>query len=65
MEKIGYIVLISVYLLVFPLAGGLHEKFDNSLSKSISQESLIEKIASDVSKAIGMDSFFNSLSRGI
>ena len=65
MEKIGYILLISVYLLIFPLSGGLHERFDDSLSKSTPQESLVEKIASDVSKAIGMDSFFNSLSRGI
>lgn len=65
MEKIGYIILISAYLLVFPLAGGLSEKFDKSLSESISQESLVEKIASDLSNTIGLDSFFNSLNRGL
>lgn len=64
MEKIGYVILISAYLLVFPLAGGLSEKFDKTLNESISQESLVEKIASDFYKAIGFDSFFDSLNRG-
>lgn len=65
MDKIGYAVLISAYLLVFPLAGVLSERLDEPLVESMSQESLVEKIASDLSKAIGVDSFFDSLSRGL
>lgn len=60
MEKIGYILLISAYLLILPIANGLSNRFDNSLNESISQERLADEITSNLHKSLGIGSFFEN-----
>lgn len=61
MEKIGYILLISAYLLIFPIANGLSNKFDDSLGESLSQERLTKEISHSIHKSLGVGSFFEKI----
>lgn len=61
MEKIGYILLISAYLLIFPIANGLSNKLDSSLNESLSQERLAKEISYNLHKSLGVSSFLEKI----
>lgn len=65
MEKVGYVILISMYLLVIPMADGLSNIFENDLKTINSKPDMTEKLSNSLIKSMGMDSFIKNLSKGI
>lgn len=68
MEKLGYVILISIYLISFSIGKNfLNNNSNNAFSRieSISNQRVLESVAKDVANAIGMDDFFDALSKGL
>lgn len=63
MEKLGYILLISVYLLVFPIAGGLSDNIDESIIDSLSSKNFVESISHSLSGGAIFDSLRSSMKK--
>lgn len=67
MEKLGYVILISIYLISFSIGKSFLNSNGEVLSgiESISNQRILESVAKDVANAIGMDDFFYALNKGL
>lgn len=65
MQKIGYGILVSIYLASFSIGKELISGADMSSFESAEQQNVLKSIANDVADGIGMNDFFDSLSRGL
>lgn len=65
MEKIGYGILISIYLISFSIGKGILNSSDMSMFESNSNQNIIQSIADDIANVIGMNDFFDSLNKGL
>lgn len=65
MQKIGYGILVSLYLVSFSIGKDIVSKSDMSAFEPVKQENVLESIAHDIADSIGMNDFFDSLSRGL
>ena len=65
MQKIGYGILVSIYLASFSIGKELISGADMSSFKTVEQQNVLKSIANDVADGIGMNDFFDSLSRGL
>lgn len=65
MQKIGYGILVSIYLASFSIGKELISGADMSSFESAEQQNVLKSIANDVADSIGMNDFFDSLSRGL
>lgn len=65
MEKIGYVLLLSMYLLSFTVGKNILN--GDSMFESKAQTTISQSIPSpqDVIKEIGLDMFFDELTRGL
>lgn len=70
-EKVGYIILISIYLLIVPiLADGIlnmigEDNLRSSTYSYASNSNIVKSLAEDVSRVIGMDAFIEKLNDGL
>lgn len=66
MEKLGYVILISIYLISFSIGKSFLNNGElASRVESVSNQHILESVAKDVANAIGMDDFFDALSKGL
>lgn len=66
MQKIGYAVLASIYLISFSIGRGIVDSVDaSSMKAKASNQTIVKSLANDLSDAIGMNDFFDSLSVGL
>lgn len=66
MEKLGYVILISIYFISFSIGKNfLNNEEITSKLESTSDQSIVESIAKDVANSIGMDDFFDALNKGL
>lgn len=61
MEKLGYVILISMYFVSFTIGKNLSTNLDGKMLDNIRHERLIEDVSSAVARAIGMDALLNSI----
>lgn len=67
MQKIGYGIIVSLYLVSFSIGKDIVAKTDMSVFEepATKQETVLESIANGIADSIGMNDFFDSLSKGL
>lgn len=67
MEKLGYVILISIYFISFSIGKSFSGNDDLAFLKveSISNKYVLESMAKDAIDAVGMDDFFYYLNKGL